>query len=571
MNSPLSPKIKNFNRKLSLNTKLSTGSFVLFGLSLTLAVGLFLIIGKSYFDARTNHQHITVYRNVLIAANKISAERGPINTLLGGDYPANSDVRKRLWQFRRDTDDILNIVENTLPKNDKAMLHHARSLLNDARKRTDQILAIPFSERTLDMLTQPARMMFAAVDAMLPLTNATALNYLPGAGMADEPLIGKKLLEIRDYAGRLGSILTPYIAKREVISDADRDHLQRTVGKIQQLWELVYPNLKRFPSLTASASVVESQFFGDGLNLITRLEEEAKTGHYTYTTRMMTDELVPRLLPLEETRLAYLNLMLVQADEKLQSTSLWFFIVTVLTLLIITINITLIVATQRLIFYPLLKARDDIVAISEERDLQNATSSLHGGPEIEEVFQAINVLRSKLLERQQLTATLQKQASTDALTGLFNRRTFDSIIQGEGYFENTGQHVGLILVDVDKFKSINDNYGHDTGDIILKQVADCLKNNIRFDDFIARYGGEEFAIVLSGSDIAVFENIAESLRLAIAKDPFDIGADRELAVTASFGVAVGQRGDESGQELFRLADKALYEAKRNGRNQVCTG
>ena len=62
MNSPLSPKIKNFNRKLSLNTKLSTGSFVLFGLSLTLAVGLFLIIGKSYFDARTNHQHITVYR-----------------------------------------------------------------------------------------------------------------------------------------------------------------------------------------------------------------------------------------------------------------------------------------------------------------------------------------------------------------------------------------------------------------------------------------------------------------------------------------------------------------------------
>lgn len=571
MKKLLSPNIKQFNRKLSLNTRLSTGSFILFGLSLTLAIGLFLVIGKSYFDAKENHQRIIIYRNVLIAANKISAERGPINTLLGGDYPADAEVRKRLRQFRQDTDAILAILESTLSAQDKAMLLNARSLLNEARQQTDKVLAIPFHQRQLAALTQPARMMFAAVDAMLPLANATALNYLSDGGMADEPLIGKKLLEIRDYAGRLGSILTPYIAARAIISEADRDQLQRIVGKIQQLWELVYPNLKRFPSLIESTSVAESQFFGDGLNLITRLEEEAKSGHYTYTTQMMTNELVPTLLPLEQTRLAWLNIMLEQADEKLRNASWWFFIVTLLTLLIISINIVLIIATQRLIFYPLLKARDDIVAISEERDLMNATAYLHGGPEIEEVFRAINVLRSRLLERQQLTATLQRQASTDALTGLFNRRTFDSIIQGEGYFENTDQSVGLILVDIDKFKSINDTYGHEAGDLILRQVADCLKSNVRFDDFVARYGGEEFAIVLPGSDIAIFENIAESLRLAIAEAPFDIGEGKELAVTASFGVAVGQRGEENCQELFRSADKALYDAKRNGRNQVCTG
>lgn len=141
-----------------------------------------------------------------------------------------------------------------------------------------------------------------------------------------------------------------------------------------------------------------------------------------------------------------------------------FFWVAVLTALIVLIDVVLLVGTQRMIFKPLLKARDHSVLLAEDRELDADLPPEKGRAEIEEVFTLLNILRAKLLERQQLTAQLMFQATTDGLTELLNRRSLDQkfATPRDGVVANSNE--GLILVDIDRFKSINDTYGHTTGD-----------------------------------------------------------------------------------------------------------
>jgi diguanylate cyclase (GGDEF)-like protein len=124
------------------------------------------------------------------------------------------------------------------------------------------------------------------------------------------------------------------------------------------------------------------------------------------------------------------------------------------------------------------------------------------------------------------------------------------------------------MVDGDKFKNINDTYGHPVGDEVLKELAVRLRNGVRALDTVARYGGEEFAIILDKVSEKETRNIAEKLRESIASQPFKTAAGK-LKVTASLGFALHRAGDSiHKQELLERADKALYAAKNSGRNTV---
>ena len=129
--------------------------------------------------------------------------------------------------------------------------------------------------------------------------------------------------------------------------------------------------------------------------------------------------------------------------------------------------------------------------------------------------------------------------------------------------------VSLVLMDIDHFKGFNDNYGHQTGDFILKEMCRLVKKNIRDYDIIARYGGEEFAVVLVETNQEDAVKIAEKLRDTIATNIFIDGV-KEYKVTASFGVATMQspKNDFKNSDLIEYADKALYESKKKGRNRV---
>jgi diguanylate cyclase (GGDEF)-like protein len=152
----------------------------------------------------------------------------------------------------------------------------------------------------------------------------------------------------------------------------------------------------------------------------------------------------------------------------------------------------------------------------------------------------------------------------DALTNVYNRRQINDVLTN---FQFDQSAYAIILLDLDHFKNINDQYGHTAGDEVLKQVASRLEYHVRIGDTVGRYGGEEFILILDGCSQEQAIDIAERCRKAIAQQPIVLNDGTTLNVTASFGVAMS---DESQYQdsVLQYADQALYMAKENGRNQV---
>ena len=157
----------------------------------------------------------------------------------------------------------------------------------------------------------------------------------------------------------------------------------------------------------------------------------------------------------------------------------------------------------------------------------------------------------------------------DALTGLHNRRYMESHMQTLlTTAQKGGSPLSVLLADIDHFKKVNDTYGHDVGDLVLKEFSKRFARNTRGIDLACRLGGEEFMIVMPDTDIARAYQVGERLRACVAADPFPISSEQSIRVTASVGLATLEHKDDTAQTLFKKADQALYAAKRRGRNRV---
>ncbi|MGH9433698.1 MAG: GGDEF domain-containing protein, partial [Terriglobia bacterium] len=165
---------------------------------------------------------------------------------------------------------------------------------------------------------------------------------------------------------------------------------------------------------------------------------------------------------------------------------------------------------------------------------------------------------------------LRDQATHDALTRLLNRACILEFLDKELDRSRRGlTPVAVILTDLDHFKSVNDNYGHLAGDEVLRQIASQLRAAVRSYDAVGRYGGEEFLMVLPGCDAAAAGRRAESLRVAVARNPVTISETCQIPVSLSLGVATtAELGLLDAASLLRQADDALYRAKDMGRNRV---
>jgi two-component system cell cycle response regulator len=171
-------------------------------------------------------------------------------------------------------------------------------------------------------------------------------------------------------------------------------------------------------------------------------------------------------------------------------------------------------------------------------------------------------LRHRLAESVELSVT-------DSLTGLHNRRYMEGHLRtlvSEAI--RTGRSLSMLVADIDHFKTVNDTYGHDAGDAVLKEFSVRLKRNTRGVDLACRLGGEEFVIIMPDTDLERAYQIGERLRACVASDEFAIDRTQSVRVTASVGIGTLESPQDTPESMFKRADNALYTAKRRGRNRV---
>ncbi len=227
-----------------------------------------------------------------------------------------------------------------------------------------------------------------------------------------------------------------------------------------------------------------------------------------------------------------------------------------------------------LLAYRINMLREDTLDAQEKLIAQQRTESSRLFHAVAEKTVALNSanrqLAKELEEKKELEKHLKYQASTDPLTGLMNRRSFFSVSKKEmkrAIRSNT--ELSFLTIDIDKFKDINDTYGHPFGDEVIRAIAEQMIENTRDMDYVGRIGGEEFAVLMPATDMDSAFLMADRLRANIAKHKI-IFENEITQVSVSIGLSCLRREDSEIETIIERSDKALYEAKGSGRNKVCT-
>ncbi len=218
---------------------------------------------------------------------------------------------------------------------------------------------------------------------------------------------------------------------------------------------------------------------------------------------------------------------------------------------------------------PIYQAADEHLWSLNERLMLSTLALLLAG-----FFHSIMILYPEFMKKDKEITTgnqhrrqLQEQVMIDSLTGIHNRRFFDQSLRAYlKEFEGIDAKLGLLLLDLDNFKVINDTHGHNAGDQVLIKVAGVLKDNSREHDVVVRHGGDEFAVITNCSDKEQLSNIASRLQREISETKIDLGKV-VLRPKISIGIATNQESNKA-KELFELADQRLYQAKRNERRNL---
>jgi diguanylate cyclase (GGDEF)-like protein len=571
---------------MSLNRLFWLVSIALMLLFSVLAARIVLIEWSAYQRGGRSVEAVRVVQLTMLAMEKVSIERGPSNALMGGDSDALPALRKRLDAARRDSDEALFRVLDSLRQ--EADVRYApairkieavRQALGPARDRVDQQVGLVKWQRSSRDITD-------AVDgmvALIPMMVSSVADLSSIAIQADpevlDGLTGMRVASsLREYAGQVGSKFTAPVIMQRPLTKNEVIEIGKLYGRIEQLRTLLDIQMRAYKdnaAFRAALSDLDTQYFGQGFPFLDGL---LQTGLLSGSYEVNTAELAARYVPPMGSILRLRDVILVDLIREAeirhrQAFNLLVGAITMTLFAFIFFFVLLYLVRQR-VLQPVLKATQLVVGLAEGNHDAPIPQARHKD-EIGDMLRALHVLKARSLERislagerETLIEQLQLSSNTDFLTGVLNRRAFFAHSEQQlAIAQRYGRNLALVLLDIDHFKRFNDNYGHLAGDNILRNAVQKIAQLLRKMDVFARYGGEEFIILLPEADLEQGMAVAEKLRVMLAGEAFTLDDGRELGITASFGVSALGAG-ESLDQLIRQADEALYAAKHKGRNRV---
>lgn len=537
-----------------------------------------LIVGsyQDYIKTRQALAEIKSLRAVADIAYKVSKERAPANKMMSSGPHDLVKNQQELKKFRLIVDEqidtsILILKQAGYVSLANELQTNFKENLRQARRVVDYYGETPYAARTSVQLDNAILGMFGAWDNCREILQKLMLQLKSkDSRISNYFTLIIVLTDMRDQAGRMASNIIAPLSFNEEIPSNNRARSLQTQHQARYLWILVdtlQPEQAKTPEYRRLYSRVKSEFIDQGIPIVEKLLEESQKGKpYYLNGTQLTEAIVDKFTTVVDLQSYILDESVVIAAQENAIARNGFFLTLFISLISLATALLTLIYAQRRVFSPLIKARTLILDLSHSSDHCKDEMNVATKGEFFSLFEAIDRLQRMLQQRDAFEFQLKNIANTDPLTGVSNRLALSEYLKIVESYPQKFTQTCLMIIDIDRFKQVNDQYGHIVGDRVIVSIAEQLKQNIRSSDLIVRYGGDEFLILLEQVQFIDARLLAEKIRIAISLEEIDLsGSDEKLHVSVSIGFAIGAA---SWIELLEKADRSLLRAKARGRNAV---
>ncbi|MFV7443271.1 GGDEF domain-containing protein [Acinetobacter pittii] len=537
-----------------------------------------LIVGsyQDYIKTRQALAEIKSLRAVADIAYKVSKERAPANKMMSSGPHDLVKNQQELKKFRLIVDEQIDTSILILKQAGYVSLANElqtsfKENLRQARRVVDYYGETPYAARTSVQLDNAILGMFGAWDNCREILQKLMLQLKSkDSRISNYFTLIIVLTDMRDQAGRMASNIIAPLSFNEEIPSNNRARSLQTQHQARYLWILVdtlQPEQAKTPEYRRLYSRVKSEFIDQGIPIVEKLLEESQKGKpYYLNGTQLTEAIVDKFTTVVDLQSYILDESVVIAAQENAIARNGFFLTLFISLISLATALLTLIYAQRRVFSPLIKARTLILDLSHSSDHCKDEMNVATKGEFFSLFEAIDRLQRMLQQRDAFEFQLKNIANTDPLTGVSNRLALSEYLKIVESYPQKFTQTCLMIIDIDRFKQVNDQYGHIVGDRVIVSIAEQLKQNIRSSDLIVRYGGDEFLILLEQVQFIDARLLAEKIRIAISLEEIDLsGSDEKLHVSVSIGFAIGAA---SWIELLEKADRSLLRAKARGRNAV---
>ncbi|MDY6551535.1 GGDEF domain-containing protein [Acinetobacter faecalis] len=550
--------------------------------SMSVIIASLLIISvpltvNSYFSYKKSElalSEILVLQNVAELANNVSRERSPSNKVMSSTPEELEANLKELTEYRKKVDrqiqkTVYVLNSHGFPDQSEALYINLIKRLETGRKAVDEYVATPVSIRSAEQLDQAIKKMFVAWDAThVVLKDVVYHSVGRTSSISDNYTLVLLLADLRDQAGRVASTIMAAVSYQQPISENNISRSLQNQYQVHYLWDLIntlQPAEQRTEEYLDLHKKVQAEFINKGIPVVAGLVQESRQNKpYSLTGTELTKAMVEKFATVVDLQSYILKRSLSSVERSYKKEFRKFiFTLTVSAISLFSALFTLIYARKK-VFTPLIEARQKILELSESH--QSISHKIMEDKREISLFEAIQKLQTMLQQRDILEFQLRNIANTDVLTGVSNRLALNEYIRLLELRPERLTQTGLIIIDIDDFKIVNDRFGHIIGDQVIKFVADTLKEHLTSSELVVRYGGDEFLIIIDNTNFKDALILAENIRQSIGQSDCYIKELNEfVGISVSAGVAVGA---VSWMALLERADKSLLKVKTQGKNAV---